>query len=86
MSKAFCQTRLLLIIVLTVISGAASTVTAAPARDNAAVVWNDVATRAFLPTQGADPRTGTPEEFAATMANDVKKWAKVVAAAGIKPQ
>jgi tripartite-type tricarboxylate transporter receptor subunit TctC len=39
-----------------------------------------------LSRQGADPRTGTPEEFAATMANDVKKWAKVVAAAGIKPQ
>ena len=29
---------------------------------------------------------GTPEEFAATMASDLKKWAKVVAAAGIKPQ
>jgi tripartite-type tricarboxylate transporter receptor subunit TctC len=43
-------------------------------------------TRDQLLTQGAEPRTGTPEEFAATMASDVKKWAKVVAAAGIKPQ
>ena len=43
-------------------------------------------TREQLLTQGAEPRTGTPEEFAATMASDVKKWAKVVAAAGIKPQ
>ena len=39
-----------------------------------------------LSSQGADPRTATPEEFGATMARDVKKWAKVVAAAGIKPQ
>ena len=39
-----------------------------------------------LSKQGADPRTGTPEEFAAAMANDLKKWQKVVAAAGIKPQ
>jgi tripartite-type tricarboxylate transporter receptor subunit TctC len=39
-----------------------------------------------LSKEGADPRTGTPEEFAATMAKDLKKWQKVVAAAGIKPQ
>jgi tripartite-type tricarboxylate transporter receptor subunit TctC len=39
-----------------------------------------------LLAQGAEPRTGTPEEFAATMASDVKKWQKVVAASGIKPQ
>ena len=43
-------------------------------------------TRDQLLTQGAEPRTATPEEFAVTMANDVKKWQKVVAAAGIKPQ
>ena len=43
-------------------------------------------TRDQLSTQGAEPRTGTPEEFAATMASDVRKWQKVVAAAGIKPQ
>jgi len=36
--------------------------------------------------EGAEPRTGTPEEFAAAMANDLKKWAKVVKSAGIKPQ
>jgi tripartite-type tricarboxylate transporter receptor subunit TctC len=39
-----------------------------------------------LAAQGADPRTGTAEEFGAAMASDLKKWAKVVAAAGIKPQ
>jgi tripartite-type tricarboxylate transporter receptor subunit TctC len=43
-------------------------------------------TREQLSMQGADARTGTPEEFAAAMANDTKKWAKVVAAAHIKPQ
>lgn len=39
-----------------------------------------------LSMQGADPRTLTPEQFAATMASDLKKWRKVVAAAGLKPQ
>jgi tripartite-type tricarboxylate transporter receptor subunit TctC len=39
-----------------------------------------------LSMQGADPRTLTAEQFGATMASDLKKWAKVVAAAGIKPQ
>ena len=43
-------------------------------------------TRDQLSSQGADPRTGTPEEFGAAMARDMKKWQKVVAAAGIKPQ
>ena len=43
-------------------------------------------TRDQLSGQGADPRTGTPEEFGAAMARDMKKWQKVVAAAGIKPQ
>jgi len=43
-------------------------------------------TRDQLLTQGAEPRPGTSEEFAATMASDVKKWQKVVTAAGIKPQ
>jgi len=49
-------------------------------------ILNVPETREQLLTQGAEPRTGTPEEFAATMANDVRKWQKVVAAAGIKPQ
>ncbi len=49
-------------------------------------ILNVAEMREQLSRQGADPRTGTPEEFAAAMANDMKKWAKVVAAAGIKPQ
>ena len=42
--------------------------------------------RELLAKQGADPRTGTPEEFAAAMSSDLQKWAKVVATAGIKVQ
>ena len=41
-------------------------------------------TRKQLSSEGADPRTGTPEEFGTAMANDLQKWARVVAAAGIK--
>jgi len=40
--------------------------------------------RKLLTNQGADPRTGTPEDFGAAMATDLQKWAKVVAVAGIK--
>jgi tripartite-type tricarboxylate transporter receptor subunit TctC len=40
--------------------------------------------RKQLSNEGADPRTGTPEDFGAAMASDLQKWAKVVAAAGIK--
>lgn len=41
-------------------------------------------TRKQLANQGAEVRTGTPEEFGAAMSSDLQKWAKVVAAAGIK--
>ena len=49
-------------------------------------ILNVPETREQLSKQGADPRTATPEEFAAAMARDMKKWQKVVASAGIKPQ
>jgi tripartite-type tricarboxylate transporter receptor subunit TctC len=42
--------------------------------------------RQTLLQQGIDPLGGTPEEFAATIATDIAKWKKVVAAAGIKPE
>ncbi|MEQ1772975.1 MAG: tripartite tricarboxylate transporter substrate binding protein [Burkholderiales bacterium] len=41
-------------------------------------------TRKQLSSEGAEPRTGTPEEFGTAMASDLQKWAKVVASAGIK--
>jgi len=41
-------------------------------------------TRKQLSSEGAEPRTGSPEDFGAAMASDLQKWAKVVAAAGIK--
>ena len=49
-------------------------------------ILNVPETRDQLSKQGADPRTGTPEEFGAAMARDLQKWQKVVATAGIKPQ
>jgi tripartite-type tricarboxylate transporter receptor subunit TctC len=49
-------------------------------------ILNDPETRKMLSQQGADPLTGSPEHFAATIKADLTKWAKVVAAAGIKPQ
>ena len=49
-------------------------------------ILNVPETREQLSMQGADPRTASPEEFGSAMARDLKKWAKVVAAAGIKPQ
>lgn len=36
--------------------------------------------------QGAEVNTGSPEQFAAIIKAEVAKWAKVVKAAGIKPQ
>lgn len=41
-------------------------------------------TKKQMANEGAEPRSGTPEEFGAAMAADLQKWAKVVAAAGIK--
>jgi len=43
-------------------------------------------TRDQLSREGAEPRTATPDEFATAMSTDLLKWAKVVAAAGLKPQ
>ncbi len=40
--------------------------------------------RRQLSNQGAEPRAASPEEFGQAMAIDLKKWAKVVTAAGIK--
>ena len=43
-------------------------------------------TRARFAANGLDPLPGTPEEFGALIRSEVAKWAKVVKAAGIKPE
>ena len=43
-------------------------------------------TRKQMANEGAEPRTATPEDFGATMARDLQKWARVVKAAGLKVQ
>ena len=40
--------------------------------------------RERLTSQGADPASSTPEQYTAFMQNEIAKWAKVIAAAGIK--
>ena len=40
--------------------------------------------REQLKSQGADPVGSTPEQYTAFMQNEITKWAKVIAAAGIK--
>ena len=42
--------------------------------------------RDALSRQGADLLVSSPEEFGATIVADLAKWAKVVAAAGIKAE
>ncbi|MBI4290245.1 MAG: tripartite tricarboxylate transporter substrate binding protein [Betaproteobacteria bacterium] len=46
----------------------------------------DPATREGFVKDGAEPVGSTPEEFAAVIREDLKKWAKVTKDAGIKPQ
>jgi tripartite-type tricarboxylate transporter receptor subunit TctC len=43
-------------------------------------------TRARFAANGLDPLPGSPERFAALIRSEVVKWAKVVRAAGIKPE
>jgi len=46
----------------------------------------DAETRARFMKIGMDPAPGSPEEFAALIRSEIAKWAKVVRAAGIKPE
>ncbi|HEX3169075.1 MAG TPA: tripartite tricarboxylate transporter substrate binding protein, partial [Burkholderiales bacterium] len=39
-----------------------------------------------LLTQGFEPVGGTPAEFSAYIKAEIAKWAKVIKAAGIKPE
>jgi len=46
----------------------------------------DASVRERLLASGADPVGNSPEEFASLVRAEVAKWAKVVQAAGIKPE
>ncbi|MBI4292800.1 MAG: tripartite tricarboxylate transporter substrate binding protein [Betaproteobacteria bacterium] len=46
----------------------------------------DPATKERFISDGAEPVGGTPEEFAAVIRDDFKKWGKVIKDAGISPQ
>ena len=37
-----------------------------------------------LPRLGAEPNFGTPENFGATIATEIPKWAEIVRAAGLR--
>lgn len=58
------------------------------ARLNKAVVFalQDAGVRERFLASGADPVGNSPEEFSALVRSEVTKWAKVVKAAGIKPE
>lgn len=49
-------------------------------------VVNTPEVRQALIAQGADPETNTPEEFAKYIRQEVARAARVVKAAGIKPE
>jgi tripartite-type tricarboxylate transporter receptor subunit TctC len=42
--------------------------------------------RQSLARDGSEPLGGTPEQFAARISSEIPKWAKVLAAAGFKPE
>lgn len=51
-----------------------------------AAIVNDADMRSFLLSQGAEPALLGPEEFRAYIKADIAKWAKVIKAAGIRPE
>jgi len=70
-------------------SGSSSRTVPAPAPSSAAKrlrAWQDASVRERLLASGADPVGNSPEEFASLVRAEVAKWAKVVQAAGIKPE
>ena len=44
------------------------------------------AAREWFLKQGAEPASGTPEEFTAFMKSEIAKWGKVIRTAGIKAE
>ena len=49
------------------------------------MISDPVFAQQYLNAQGLEPITGTPEEFAAFIRAEKKKWGKVVKDANIKP-
>ncbi len=49
-------------------------------------IVNEPEMKSYLIGQGVDPVTNTPEQFAAYIKSEVPKFAKIVRAAGIKPE
>jgi tripartite-type tricarboxylate transporter receptor subunit TctC len=49
-------------------------------------VLTDPDTHARLFQRGIDPQPGSPADFADLIRREIPKWAKVLAAAGIKPE
>jgi tripartite-type tricarboxylate transporter receptor subunit TctC len=49
-------------------------------------VLNDTDTQKRFAQRGMDPLPSTPEEFSALIRSEITKWAKVLQAAGIKPE
>lgn len=49
-------------------------------------VLADADTRQRFQSRGMDPASGTAQEFAALIRSEMAKWAKVIRAAGIKPE
>jgi tripartite-type tricarboxylate transporter receptor subunit TctC len=47
---------------------------------------NTPATKEALLRNGADPSPNSPEEFAAFISAEIRKWALVAKAAGVKPE
>lgn len=46
----------------------------------------DPGTRQRFVNEGGEPHGGTPEEFAAVITAELKKWGKVIREAGIRPE
>ena len=42
--------------------------------------------RERLIAQGVEPSPNTPDEFAAYLKSEITKWAKIIRAAGVKPE
>lgn len=52
--------------------------------EEAGKILDDADTRERFAADGIEPRKSSPEEFAAFIARDIERWAKVVAATGLR--